>query len=139
MTACGYCNAVNGPADRCYHHCGDTRATGPPPPATAIASPPQTIPLYELPNFRKAAEQWRSRVIVARNKVRSELESIARAAAAALPLLSDRIALEDTYHPILPPLADITAAARHRYREVDCKYQERLCRRLRNQARRPPA
>ena len=77
---------------------------------------PQAVPLYELPNFRKAAEQWRSRVIAARNKVRAELESIARAAAARNP-----------------------AAALHRYRELEWKYQERLRRRLRDQARRPPA
>ena len=147
MNACGYCNAVNGPADRYCRHCGATRAAGPPPPATAVSSPPQAIPLYELPNFRSAAAQWRSRVIVARSKVRAELESNARAAAARNPAaaaalpphLASRIALEVPFHPIDPPSADITDAARRRYRELEGKYQERLRRRLRDQTRRPPA
>ena len=147
MNACGYCNAVNGPADRYCRHCGATRAAGPSPPATAVASPPQAIPLYELPNFRSAAAQWRSRVITTRNKARPELESIARAAAARNPAaaaalpphLASRIALEVPFHPIDPPSADITDAARRRYRELEGKYQERLRRRLRDQARRPPA
>ena len=97
------------------------------------------VPLYELDNFRQAAEQWRSRVIKTRRKVRKELESIARAAAArnpaaaaTLPALADRIMLKVTYHPIPPPSAELTAAALHRCRELEWKYQERLRQRLRD-------
>lgn len=50
MTACGYCNAVNGPAAHYCRHCGATRAAAPPPPATAVASGPESniIPMKSL-------------------------------------------------------------------------------------------
>lgn len=50
MTACGYCNAINGPADGYCRHCGATQATAPPLLATAVASGPENniIPMERL-------------------------------------------------------------------------------------------